>query len=194
MQAQWALRRKQTRRWITLVNTPRRFARQFRRDPLAVERVANAYRTALKGASRLGKLGRGRFNRERVLEVLREKAGKYQGPVMLLEDGKRRRVNAEEGAIYRGAVLSARRRARGADFKDAMRFAHKSGISSLVPNPLEILRARPVVCRRCEKVFVRPLAATAQKYCPTCQRRYTRQQRWWLAHKKRQPQKGWPPQ
>ncbi len=174
-------RRKQMRRWIMLVNAPQRFARQFGSDDLpAVEQTARFYRTWLRGVGGLGKLGRGQYNREHVLELLLRKG--RRGPVALLKAGERQRVNTEEGAIYKAAVLGQRAKERK-KFKAAMSAAREVGILRLVPNPLEILRSRPVVCGLCTRVFVRPLAATAQKYCPACRRQYTPKQLWSRAYR-----------
>lgn len=177
MQQGWALRRKRVRRWIMLVNTPGRFARRFGFDPPVVEQVASSYRKALKGASKLGNLRRGQFSRKRTLEVLWRRAD-YRGAAALLVDGDRKRLNAEEGAAYRGAVLDSRRQARGAAVKDTMHTARELGISALVPNYLDVLRSRPVVCRLCGRVFLRPRKITAQRYCPACKQRYSPKQRW----------------
>lgn len=44
---------------------------------------------------------------------------------------------------------------------------------------LQQLHDRALVCRLCERVFIRQRGKPAQRYCPTCRRRWSKEQLWY---------------
>lgn len=62
--------------------------------------------------------------------------------------------------------------------RSAMRVV--AGIGPL-QQQLQRLHNRALVCRLCERVFIRQQGKPAQQYCPTCRRRWSKEQLWYKA-------------
>lgn len=142
-----------------------------------MKEVSAAYRQWIMQAPQVGRLGWGKIKRGGTIIAL-EKAGR-SGEAQAFKSGIRQRLTSDETVIVKTAALRKRRTDRGGPAFDAtMRKARADGIRRLLPQADEIIDARLVECRLCSRVFVRLLAATAQKYCPACRQRYSPKERW----------------
>jgi hypothetical protein len=179
-----------TRAYLMWLNDPDGFARRMgvtdstvRQYLHAAARAARArIRTMAEIVRRARKFARLRFrDPDSILPPARE-AEVHELARTPREQAELRRMYVETQRLLRvmEATTSAlAASASGTTLGDLRRIARRADKVLKRIRPSASVRSRVSLCPLCDKAFLRPRRAPAQKFCPACRRRYTRQQRWW---------------